>query len=122
KFTLLQNLMASHYRKMQLFFIQPNPHLVEMKILSEEEKTYVKDVSKDPNDSSALQYRKLLDSAKAVKSRGVTVYDMTPVFSGVSQTVYVDDCCHLNENGKLILGRAMAPAIVDAIVKKARGG
>ena len=52
---------------------------------------------------------------------GVAVVDLTGMFGDVAETVYADDCCHLNELGnRLMAVRILAewasrPGVVEAI-------
>ena len=46
---------------------------------------------------------------------GIAFFDLTSIYEGVTESVYLDDCCHLTPRGRRILVRAMASRIVDGL-------
>lgn len=44
---------------------------------------------------------------------GVKFYDARKVFAGITEPLYVDQCCHFNQTGNQILGAWMADRIVQ---------
>lgn len=52
--------------------------------------------------------------AKVAKLRqdGVAAFDATQIYDAEPGPIYVDSCCHVNENGNLILGRFVADSII----------
>jgi lysophospholipase L1-like esterase len=46
-----------------------------------------------------------------LRHQGVPIFDLTGIFSSTKETVYKDDCCHLNDLGNQI----MADAVVSKI-------
>lgn len=43
---------------------------------------------------------------------GVAFFDLTAIFRDVTDTVYIDDCCHLTYQGRDILAREVAQRVV----------
>lgn len=42
----------------------------------------------------------------------LSFHDLTEVFAGIEEPLYVDTCCHVNGRGNRLLGEAMARAIL----------
>lgn len=59
-------------------------------------------------------YRRLEAVAAALRGQGVESYFLGSIFAGISETVYSDDCCHLNERGLEILNRRIAERILGS--------
>jgi hypothetical protein len=51
----------------------------------------------------AQGYRRLIANQSALRSAGVEIYDLLGIFDTVRDTVFVDDCCHINVLGNRIL-------------------
>jgi len=57
-------------------------------------------------------YNYLVSAGSDLVRKGVRFSDLSPVFSGVSEEIYIDDCCHFNERGNEILAKAIADHIL----------
>jgi hypothetical protein len=44
--------------------------------------------------------------------RGVDFHDLTDLYAGIAESLYVDDCCHVNGKGNALMGEAVGKAIV----------
>jgi hypothetical protein len=53
--------------------------------------------------------------AQLLAARGVDFLDLTPAFSGVTETLYTDICCHVNETGYGILGERIGERIAQRL-------
>lgn len=53
-------------------------------------------------------YRFLRAEGRALRESGVAFYDLTGIFRDRHETVYADDCCHLNGLGNRILSAHLA--------------
>ncbi len=51
---------------------------------------------------------------------GVAYFDLTTIFQDVTDTVYIDDCCHFNQEGRDILAREVTRRIVEALRTQVR--
>lgn len=95
-------------------FLQPNQYVKGSKPLSEEER----EVAYEPDHPYAEEvpagYARLVPGCAELRAQGVHCYDLTEVFAEVEDTLYVDECCHVNELGNLLLARAIADAILAA--------
>lgn len=90
--------------------LQPNQYLPNSKVLTptEQRSAYISGL---PDDSAFLHAYKYKEAVEKVypsmrvagdelsREYGVAFLDMTQVFKGNSQTIYVDPCCHYNVYG-----------------------
>lgn len=97
------------------YFIQPNQHVPGSKPLSTRERALVEEGSSVFQRGKKVEsyYPGLRGMARRLHEGGVPVYDLTEVFAGNDETLYVDSCCHLNGNGMSLI----AEAIVDEIAQ-----
>jgi hypothetical protein len=97
-----------------LHFLQPNQYVEGSKPLSEDERRHA--ISEDsPYCKHAREgYPPLRAAGAALARDGVRFHDLTMLFAGVTETVYVDTCCHFNQLGNDMLARAVARAVLDA--------
>jgi len=110
KYTILQDdVVRKRTGKPVVFFLQPNQYLKGSKPLSEEEKRIAIDPHRveDTNEMMMSLRRAVQD----LRHDGVPIFDLTGIFSDITETVYKDDCCHLNDLGNQI----MADAVVSKI-------
>jgi hypothetical protein len=92
-------------------FLQPNQYVEGSKPLSREE------VAKAFDERSVFRpvvvdaYPLLRQAGRELAVQGVAFHDLTDLFEGVEETLYVDDCCHLNRRGNARLAAAVAAAL-----------
>jgi hypothetical protein len=60
-------------------------------------------------------YAALAAELPALRAAGVPFTDLTRVFADVAETVYVDDCCHVNRLGNELLARAIGAAVLAGL-------
>lgn len=118
--------MAKISKENGMFYIhilQPNQYYQGSKVLSDEEKNkafYNYTVSSD-DPSLMLSYRwaatkgypLLVEAGKELAKQGEYFFDFTQIFSGVTETIYVDDCCHYNTRGNELFVHAIVNAIIQ---------
>jgi hypothetical protein len=99
--------------------LQPNQYLPGAKALSLEERE--KAYREDHPYRSAVEhgYPRLRDAAASLRAQGVDFVDLTLLYRDVSETVFADDCCHVNRLGNQMIADAIAPAIVEAVRRAA---
>lgn len=82
-----------------LHVLQPNQYAEHSKPLSPEELAS----SYAPNSpiavAAAAGYRLLPAAGRDLAASGTPFLDLTRIFDGDPETVYIDSCCHLNERG-----------------------
>jgi hypothetical protein len=111
KYTILEDdLVRKRTGKLVYFFLQPNQYLKDSKPFSEQERRVAFNPSHVDNYHEMMIL--LRAAAQDLRRSGVPMVDLTATFSRTDDTVYKDDCCHVNELGNQI----MADAIVSNII------
>lgn len=99
-----------------IHLLQPNQYLKGSKKLSEEEmKTaYIED-SQDRFYKTAVTkgYPLLIKKSNDFISSQVHFINTTELYKELSQTIYVDTCCHVNQIGNDMLANTIAKGIID---------
>ncbi len=94
-------------------FLQPNQYIDGAKPLNpEERKIAILDHGGYGNAYKQL-LPTLLKRVKPLEEAGVHFYDLTYMFSETPDTLYVDNCCHLNPKGYDIVARKLMTTISD---------
>lgn len=109
---LIADLVASWKRSSQLMYslsesrgieyvhvLQPNQYLAGTKTLTDEEKSVAFNEHSPYRSWVERGYPALQVAGEELRQQGVTFVDGTGVFATVSETVYKDDCCHINAVG-----------------------
>ncbi len=96
-------------------YLQPNQYIKGSKPLSEIEKNeFVLD-----GGSYGNIYRNsrdiLVEKAKQLPLEGVNYYDLTYIFKDNPNTLYVDNCCHLNSEGYRLVATEIVRLITEDI-------
>lgn len=109
KYILFQDILSLKNTKKSFFFLQPSQYAENSKIFSPEEKkiAFVTEPGELLNRQQGIL--QLQEATENLAKKGVAIYDYSRLFSGVSDPVFIDDCCHLNQKGNQLLS--------DAIVK-----
>ncbi len=94
-------------------FLQPSLHLEGAKPLSAAEKALAKVGAKRYGPPSKRGYPALLKWGSRLREQSVAFHDLSNVFQGKEQTLYVDECCHFNPEGNKIMAQAIARAIAQ---------
>ena len=92
-------------------FLQPNQYVVGSKPLSEEEDRVA--ISSEVSYGSFVPeaYPLLQSAGDELTGAGVRFHDLTLVYQGHPESIYVDQCCHVNRLGNQILAEAVAAAV-----------
>ncbi len=94
-------------------FLQPNQYIDGAKLLNDEERK-VAILEKGGYGNVYRQgFPTLLPRVKKLQDAGVHFHDMTFLFKDTPDTLYVDNCCHLNPKGYDMVVRALAKTITD---------
>ena len=100
-------------------FLQPSQYVPDAKPLSPEEL----EVAYKPegiNGPAAIKgYSQLRQYNRDLSGQGIHYFDLTGIFVDHPETLYVDDCCHLNDRGYELLAAAMVRRLEPAL---RRGG
>lgn len=94
-------------------FLQPNQYLPGSKPLGPEERRRAWRVHHPYRPSVEQGYPMLRAAGARLQQRGVAFYDFSMLFEEEEETLYEDACCHLNQQGRMLVAAAIA-SIVDA--------
>jgi hypothetical protein len=111
RFTYRQARFLGGLAKINLHFIQPNQHILGSKSLNEEESRlyYNQKMSPFINQGYAL----LEKGRERLYENGVRIFSLVDLYSNVKETVYVDDCCHINHIGHRFLVNEVTDRLID---------
>ena len=100
-------------------FQQPNQYVPGGKPLSAAELA-------DAYDASSFSVRIYQDAypllrrlGAALRQQGINYHDLTQLFSANQETLYSDDCCHLNARGNELLAASMVRRLEPALWRRA---
>ena len=107
------NTIALSRNKIVFHFVQPNQYVRDSKIFSDEEEKSCRNI---PNRFENIDnfYPLILETIKILSTQGIPSYDLTMVFKHTTETVYKDNCCHLNDQGNDILVNAVIDRILSS--------
>ncbi len=89
-------------------FLQPNQYVAGSKKLDSAERRVAINLDSGIEGPVSRGYPLMRAAARSLRESGVTFVDLTEVFSEVDETVYRDDCCHVNELGiELVVDRIL---------------
>jgi hypothetical protein len=94
-----------------LHALQPNQYVPGTKPLNAEEREKAFAPDHAWARAAARGYPLLIERGSELAQRGVAWADLTDVFAGVEQTLYIDDCCHVNADGS----RRIVAALVERL-------
>lgn len=91
-------------------FLQPNQYVPDSKVLTEKER---KIAVQDGLYKNIVPegYPLLIQEGRRLSEQGVNFNDMTQVFKDASGSIYVDNCCHVNDDGNAIMAIHIAQTI-----------
>ena len=101
-------------------FIQPNQYLPDTKPLSARELAFRIRPELPGNTSYAQAYPLLAEFGAKLQQQGINYFDLTRIFSDHPETLYRDDCCHLNARGNELLAAAMVQRMEPALLRRGR--
>ena len=100
-------------------FLQPNQYLPNAKPLTEAELACCWQPDAHGQDYRAIQPRLVQLGAK-LRQRSVHFFDLSLIFRDNRETLYRDECCHLNERGNELLAAAMVERMGPGLRRAAR--
>lgn len=99
-------------------FLQPNQYVPGSKPLSGEERRNGFREGHPYQAAVVEGWTHLVAAGEELREAGVAFHDLTGIFAERRETLYIDDCCHLNPRGNELLGetigRALAPQLAAA--------
>ena len=101
-------------------FLQPNQYAPDSKPLSPEEREQIYKPDRLHGYFATRGYPLLPDFSRDLPGQGIHYFDLTGIFADHPETLYIDDCCHLNARGNELLAAAMVERMAPALLR--RGG
>ena len=95
-------------------FLQPNQYVPGAKPLTDEELAKVFRPDRPWAKEVRSVYPLLAEHGRRLREQGVEFFDLSRIFANDRETLYKDDCCHLNERGNELLAAAMLRRIIEA--------
>ena len=99
-------------------FLQPNQYVADTKPFSEAERTHALALGGPHHQAVRDSYQLLIDRGKQLDARGVAYFDLTQIYAGVKETLYIDACCHVNRRGSELMAEAIADRILENLSRK----
>ncbi len=96
-------------------FLQPNQYVAGSKQISGEEKRTAYSEGLPFRTAVERAYPLLRAEGAELRREGVAFFDLTQVFKPERETIYIDDCCHVNQRGNWILAREIARGIAERL-------
>ncbi|MCH7665593.1 MAG: hypothetical protein IH936_06680 [Acidobacteria bacterium] len=106
--SMLMNRLSSENGMRYFHFIQPNQYVEGSKPLSAEERRRAFRGRHPYRRGVVLGYPELLAQAQQSRTTKIAFHDLTGLFEGLRETLYVDSCCHFNHKGNRLLAEAVA--------------
>jgi hypothetical protein len=95
-------------------FLQPNQYVPGSKALSGDELRIAYSAKSPYKIPVEGGYSYLVRAGSQLVKQGVHFYDLSMLFKDRIETLYIDDCCHVNKEGNILLGEAIAAAITQS--------
>lgn len=99
-------------------FLQPSQYIAGSKPLNAEELA----TAYEPGwgeQNYAKTYPMVSELGARLREAGVRFVDLTQTFADVTETIYIDVCCHVNPQGARMLAARMVDAIAPAVRRRA---
>ena len=94
-------------------FLQPNQYVPDSKPLTPAEQELAYDNVYQPVVERG--YPLLQDFSQDLPGQGIDYFDLTGIFADHPETLYKDDCCHVNPRGNELLAAAMVQRMEPAL-------
>ena len=107
----LANLAGAEY----YHFLQPNQYAPGSKPLSREERELAYAALSGDKFAVERGYPQLRAFHRDLQRQGVNYFDLTGIFADHPETLYIDECCHLNDRGYELLAAAMLRRLEPAL-------
>lgn len=117
KYTLLQSGIAQRNKMPALFFIQPSQYAANEKSLTTLERAHAIESDLERLRNLKTIFTELQASGLKLKKEGVSIFDLTSLFSADGEDIFIDTCCHINDRGNHILAEKMAKEVIAEINK-----
>ncbi len=92
-------------------FLQPNQYLASSKPILADEKRIAIFEGHPYGKGVKRGYPLLIRLGERLRREGVAYHDLTGIFGGHAEPIYIDNCCHYNQAGYDMMAEAVAGAI-----------
>ena len=92
-------------------FLQPNQYVAGSKPMTEAERKQAVNEKSPFKKGATKGYPVLVAAGQELKAAGANFVDLTMIFSGHPEVLYVDDCCHVNREGYDVVARRIYETI-----------
>ena len=116
--SLQMHLLATANGVPYFHFLQPNQYVPGAKPMGREERERAIDPGHVYREAVERGYPLLHREGKELARRGVAFTDLTEVFAGVEEPLYIDQCCHVDRRGSEILGERIGRAIAEGLARR----
>lgn len=113
--SLQMHLLATANGVPYFHFLQPNQYLPGAKPMGRGERERAIDPGHVYREAVERGYPLLRREGEELVRRGVAFADLTQVFAGVEEPLYIDRCCHVDRRGSEILGERIGRVIAGAL-------
>ena len=100
-------------------FLQPNLYIPNTKPLSPQEQQELLNPARAAQSNFPETYPQFVQFGQELQQHGVNYFDLTLIFNDHPETLYRDDCCHLNQRGYELLAAAMVAPLTPALRRRA---
>jgi len=111
--SVLMNQLCRSGRIRYYHFLQPNQYVPGSKPIGDAEKRIAILEGHPYSRGVQMGYPLLIRKSETLKSLGISYHDLTKIFAGHPEPIYVDNCCHFNQAGYNIMAEAIARAILS---------
>ncbi|MFP6770084.1 MAG: hypothetical protein VB859_18050, partial [Planctomycetaceae bacterium] len=94
--------------------LQPNQYVADSKPLTAEEREIAIEPKHKYRPGVIHGYPRLVSAGRQLAAEGVDFLDLTMLFSKTRQPIYIDDCCHYNQQGNDMVADSIADRILQA--------
>ncbi|MGB7428558.1 MAG: hypothetical protein WA933_12220 [Microcoleaceae cyanobacterium] len=96
-------------------FIQPNQYYPTQRQFSPAEKRVAFSNASPYAEAIEEGYPYLLNQVDDLRSRGVNIFNSVTVLDNTDEVVYLDNCCHYNEEGETVFSNYIANNIINTL-------
>lgn len=101
-------------------FLQPNQWVEDSKIFGEEERAVARPDDYFHRAAAIAGYVELVAAGIEIRDAGVEFTDLTMLFQGITEPLYTDACCHVNQRGNELIAEAIGRTIREGYARDRR--
>lgn len=115
--SILMHQLAAANGFVYLHFLQPNQYIEGSKPFTDEERARYIRPDGDYGAVAPDGYAELFAAAPRLTEAGVRYHDLTRIFEADERTLYEDDCCHFNMEGRRAIADRIAEIAAEAMLR-----